>query len=103
MQPSLRTFKKYFLFPLLALLSIFFFSRCFFLKRYVKSDAELEEHYRFATLKPSYRSSETGGKKTHYAVISASDTLPLLVMVHGAPGAWYGYMNLTDAILKLWQ
>ena len=99
MQPSLRTFKKYFLFPLLALLSIFFFSRCFFMKRYVKSDAELEEHYRFATLKPSYRSSETGGKKTHYAVISASDTLPLLVMVHGAPGAWYGYMNLTDDTL----
>lgn len=34
--------------------------------------------------------------KMHYAVLSKSDTLPLLVMIHGAPGAWYGYMNLTD-------
>lgn len=96
MQLFLKSLKKYFLFPLLLLFSILFFSRCFFTARYLKSDSELEEHYRHAQLKPDYRMCENAGRQSHYAVISASDTLPLLVMVHGAPGAWYGYMNLTD-------
>jgi pimeloyl-ACP methyl ester carboxylesterase len=35
-------------------------------------------------------------RRVHYAKISKSDTLPLLVLIHGAPGAWYGYLNLID-------
>jgi pimeloyl-ACP methyl ester carboxylesterase len=96
---SLKVFKKYLLFPALVLIAILFFSQCFFVNRYMKSDAELEAHYRLAPVKPSYRHCESEGRTAHYAVISCSDTLPLLVMVHGAPGAWYGYMNLTDDTL----
>lgn len=93
---SFRTFKKYFLFPLLILGSLLFFSQCFFVNRFIKSDADLDAHYLHSSIKPVYRNCLSGGRQVHYAVMSASDTLPLLVMVHGAPGAWYGYMNLTD-------
>ncbi|MES2568416.1 MAG: alpha/beta hydrolase [Bacteroidota bacterium] len=62
----------------------------------MKSDAELDEHYKNASIKPVYKTSELTDRDQHYAVLSKSDTLPLLVMVHGAPGAWYGYLNLTD-------
>jgi len=96
MQLSFRIFKKYLLFPVLLIAALLFFSKCFFVNRYVKTDSELQAHYRFAKVKPDYRQCVSGGRQTHYTVMSASDTLPLLVMVHGAPGAWYGYMNLTD-------
>ena len=49
--------------------------------------------------KPAYRSVPFLKRTIHYAVISRNDTLPLLVFVHGAPGAWYGYMNLMDDTL----
>jgi len=48
------------------------------------------------TVKPVYKQAVFSDHKMHYAVLSKSDTLPLLIMIHGAPGAWYGYMNLTD-------
>lgn len=96
MPSLLNTMKKFVLFPIVLLASLFLLSRCFFLNRYIKTDAELDEHYKNAKIKPSYRYVKTDGREEHYAVISRSDTLPLLVMVHGAPGAWYGYMNLTD-------
>src|SRR5262249_16106227 len=35
----------------------------------------------------------------HYAVMCQNDSLPLLIFIHGAPGAWYGYMNLMDDTL----
>src|SRR5688572_486530 len=88
--------KKALVLTLLVILSVFTFSSCFLLNRYMKSDQELAEHYQDMSVKPIYRTSSYNGHKMHYAVISKSDTLPLLVMVHGAPGAWYGYMNLTD-------
>ncbi len=66
------------------------------LKRYIYTDRELEAHYEGKAIKPSYRSHMFLNHSLHYAVLSKNDTLPLLVMVHGAPGAWYGYMNLTD-------
>lgn len=27
---------------------------------------------------------------------TGSDTLPMLLLIHGAPGAWWGYMNMLD-------
>jgi pimeloyl-ACP methyl ester carboxylesterase len=88
--------KKFLLVTVLFIVTIFFFSSCFLVGRYMKSDKELAEHYENAKIKPSYRHSVFNDRKLHYAVLSANDTLPLLVMIHGAPGAWYGYMNLTD-------
>lgn len=72
-----------------------FFSRCY-LNKYIYTDAELQEHYLSKPVKPVYKQTIFSDHKMHYAVLSKSDTLPLLVMIHGAPGAWYGYMNLTD-------
>ncbi|MCW3078470.1 MAG: Alpha/beta hydrolase [Bacteroidetes bacterium] len=72
------------------------FTKCFVLHKYMQSDNELSDHYSSLTFKPTYRSVAFLKKKIHYAVISKNDTLPLLVFVHGAPGAWYGYMNLMD-------
>lgn len=80
----------------LIIASVFIFSKCFVLHRYMRSDKELSEHYASQTCKPSYKDVSFLQKKVHYAVISRNDTLPLLVFVHGAPGAWYGYMNLMD-------
>lgn len=88
--------KKFVLIALLFISSLLLFSRCFLLNSYMKSDAELNEHYKNASVKPVYKTSELSDRKQHYAVLSKSDTLPLLLMVHGAPGAWYGYLNLTD-------
>jgi pimeloyl-ACP methyl ester carboxylesterase len=88
--------KKFLVLTVLLILTIFTFSSCFLLNRYMKTDQELAEHYRDKAVKPDYRTATYEGRKLHYAVISRNDTLPLLVMVHGAPGAWYGYMNLTD-------
>jgi len=88
--------RKFLLILALIIASVFVFSRCFLLNNYVKTDAELAEHYRNAKVKPVYKQSDFHDRKQHYAVLSKSDTLPLLVMVHGAPGAWYGYLNLTD-------
>jgi len=88
--------KKFILVTLILIVTIFTFSSCFLVGRYMKSDKELAEHYKNARIKPSYRTSDYKDRKLHYAVMSSNDTLPLLVMIHGAPGAWYGYMNLTD-------
>lgn len=88
--------KKFALITFLFISSLLIFSRCYLLNNYIKSDAELAEHYRNSAVKPVYKKSELSDRNQHYAVLSKSDTLPLLVMVHGAPGAWYGYLNLTD-------
>jgi pimeloyl-ACP methyl ester carboxylesterase len=88
--------KKFILVLVLIVASVLLFSRCFLLNGYIKTDAELEEHYKNASVKPVYKESALSDRKQHYAVLTKSDTLPLLVMVHGAPGAWYGYQNLTD-------
>jgi pimeloyl-ACP methyl ester carboxylesterase len=79
----------------LILASIIFFSRCY-LNRYMYSDGEIEAHYTGKSIKPQFKTASFLGRKLHYAMVSKSDTLPLLVMVHGAPGAWYGYLNLVD-------
>jgi pimeloyl-ACP methyl ester carboxylesterase len=91
--------KKTLLIILLSLLTIFVFNRCFMTGKYVYSDKELTEHYKNQEIKPIYKNTFFLGRRLHYAVISKNDTLPLLIMVHGAPGAWYGYMNLTDDTL----
>lgn len=69
---------------------------CYLLNRFIYTDKELAEHYRNRAVKPVYKHLDFLGRPTHYALISRSDTLPLLVFVHGAPGAWYGYLNLMD-------
>src|SRR4051812_730361 len=88
--------KKILSLSVLFVLIVLSLSSCFLVNRYVYTDKEIAEHYMGKKMKPVFRSSQFHDRKVHYAVMSKSDTLPLLVMIHGAPGAWYGYMNLTD-------
>ncbi|MDO9000626.1 MAG: alpha/beta hydrolase [Bacteroidota bacterium] len=74
-------------------------SSCFMLNKYIYTDKELSAHFENENLKPSYKKVLFLNHALHYAVISKSDSLPLLVFVHGAPGAWYGYLNLMDDTL----
>ena len=77
-------------------LAFFLLGGCYMLKRFVFTDQELIDHYKNKALKPVYKTISFLNHNLHYAIISKSDTLPLLMFVHGAPGAWYGYMNLMD-------
>lgn len=72
------------------------FCSCFVLNRYIYTDRELHTHYATKTIQPVYRQTSFLDMHIHYALISKCDTLPLLVLLHGAPGAWYGYMNLME-------
>ncbi|MGZ3899928.1 MAG: alpha/beta fold hydrolase [Bacteroidia bacterium] len=87
--------KKISLVVLLLVITVFF-AKCFVLHKYMRSDRELSEHYSQMHIKPIYHSVPFLNKTIHYAVMAQNDSLPLLVFVHGAPGAWYGYMNLMD-------
>ena len=75
---------------------LFFLQNCFLLNRYIYTDKELKEHYKNKTVAPTYKTQTFLNKKIHYAIVNRNDSLPLLVFIHGAPGAWYGYMNLMD-------
>lgn len=88
--------KKFLLILTVLIASVFCLSSCFLLNKFVYTDKELEEHYKDKRIKPVYKNATYEGHRMHYAVLSKSDTLPLLIMIHGAPGAWYGYMTLTD-------
>jgi pimeloyl-ACP methyl ester carboxylesterase len=90
-----QTLKKLTILSLVLVIFILF-SQCFALKKYMRSDEEISEHYENMTLKPKYKSLQFNKRHIHYAVMAKNDSLPLLVFVHGAPGAWYGYMNLMD-------
>ena len=66
------------------------------LNKYIYTDKELKEHYKNKSTSPNYKTLSVFDKELHYAVVNKNDSLPLLVFIHGAPGAWYGYMNLMD-------
>lgn len=81
--------------------TVFLFNGCGLLKKYIYTDAELVEHFKDQAIKPVYKNLDFLNGSMHYATISKSDTLPLLLFVHGAPGAWYGYLNLMeDSLLQ---
>lgn len=85
---------------LLALVLIFF-SGCFILNKFIYTDRELADYYADKPVKPVYKTINFLTRHIHYAVISKNDTLPLLMFIHGAPGAWYGYLNMmSDSSLQ---
>lgn len=88
-----KTNKYLFLFSCLCLL---LFTKCFMLNRFIYTDKELVQHYENKKVKPTYHKLNFLNRHVHYAKVALSDTLPLLVFIHGAPGFWYGYMNLMD-------
>lgn len=71
---------------------------CF--SRYRMTDREIQAHYtqRETTglrRKPTFYTIENDTTKLFVAAIGA-DTLPPLLLIHGAPGAWYGYLKMVD-------
>jgi pimeloyl-ACP methyl ester carboxylesterase len=67
---------------------------CF--KRYILTDKEIERHYSNQSSKPRFDYFNISDTSGVYYAESGADTLPLVVFLHGAPGAWYGYMSYID-------
>jgi pimeloyl-ACP methyl ester carboxylesterase len=65
------------------------------LSRYIYSDKEIEAHYAGKSVKPEFKIFNYKGLSLFHAIVGDS-TKPLLVLIHGSPGAWYGYLNMLD-------
>src|ERR1044072_6762789 len=63
--------------------------------KWVMTDRELKAYYANKTTKPVYFTI-TNDSVQLFCATTGADTLPPLIMVHGAPGAWYGTRNLLD-------
>lgn len=68
-------------------------SGCF--RRFQMTEREVRAHYAGRSVKPRFHTLETDSTKLFVASIGA-DTLPPLLLIHGAPGAWYGYLRMLD-------
>jgi pimeloyl-ACP methyl ester carboxylesterase len=70
-----------------------FLSSCF--SRYLISDKQVRRHYATKEVKPELKQIKNDTLSLSIASIG-SDTLPMLLLIHGAPGSCWGYMNLMD-------
>lgn len=68
-------------------------SSCF--RSWRKNDRDIREHYANRPVKPTFYTIQNDSLKL-FAATTGADTLPPLLLIHGAPGAWYGYMNMVD-------
>lgn len=72
---------------MLLILAFFCFS-CH--KSFIMSDKCVAKYYANTPFKPSFSYLELSNIRLHYAHTSDS-TKPVLLLVHGSPGAWFGY------------
>ncbi|KAA0993719.1 alpha/beta fold hydrolase [Dyadobacter aurulentus] len=86
---SLKFLRPIFLFILLTTS----LSSCF--SRYIISAKEVRKHYAQKKVKPVEHIIKNDTLSLCIASIG-SDTLPMLLLIHGAPGSLWGYMNLMD-------
>ena len=56
------------------------------------SDKELSDYFSIKKMKPQYSEYTVNGRSIFYASIG-SDTLPMVLFIHGAPGSWYDYVK----------
>ena len=68
-------------------------SSCF--SKFVWSDEKTDKFYRQKPYRPVYHFLEHNGKQIHYAEFG-NHSKPLLILIHGAPGAWYTWRNIID-------
>ncbi len=68
-------------------------SSCF--SRYIISAKQVRKHYAAKEVKPQTKLIENDTLTLSVASVGA-DTLPMLLLIHGAPGSLWGYMNLLD-------
>jgi pimeloyl-ACP methyl ester carboxylesterase len=62
---------------------------------HILSDAQIANHYANRTAKPQLKYIRYKNYRIHYAVVGDS-AKPLLLIIHGSPGAWYSSMKLLD-------
>jgi pimeloyl-ACP methyl ester carboxylesterase len=70
-------------------------SGCF--NRFVMTEHELKKYYRQGHQKPTFFTIQQDSVKLFCATTGA-DTLPPLLLIHGAPGAWYGSRNFLEDV-----
>jgi pimeloyl-ACP methyl ester carboxylesterase len=68
-------------------------SGCF--SKYRISESDIRKHYETRETRPRIQIIENDSLRLR-VVSTGVDTLPMLLLIHGAPGAWWGYMNLLD-------
>ena len=60
------------------------------------SDKAIAEYFKNAAVKPTFHTLRTIGRSIHYAQLDASglktDSLPVVVFVHGSPGSWDAFI-----------
>ncbi|MCF2444218.1 alpha/beta hydrolase [Dyadobacter sp. CY345] len=66
---------------------------CF--SRYLISEKQVRKHYASKDIKPEIHIIKNDTLSLSVASVGA-DTLPMLLLIHGAPGSLWGYMNLMD-------
>lgn len=66
---------------------------CF--RRWVMTDKQVKKYYANKLVKPTYFTIRNDSAVLFCATTGA-DTLPPLLLIHGAPGAWYGSRILLD-------
>ena len=66
---------------------------CF--SRYLISEKQVRKHYASKDIKPEIQIIKNDTLSLCVASVGA-DTLPMLLLIHGAPGSLWGYMNLMD-------
>jgi len=83
---------------LVLIIITFLCSGCF--RRWVMTDKQIETYYQHKSSRPSFF-HVTNDSVDLYCAVTGADTLPAILMIHGAPGAWYGSRNLLeDTILQ---
>lgn len=68
-------------------------SSCF--SKYLISEKQVVKHYAKRDIKPEIQIIKNDTLSLCVASVGA-DTLPMLLLIHGAPGSLWGYMNLMD-------
>jgi len=59
------------------------------------SEKEIRRHYEGKAIKPTYFTIKNDSVEL-FCATTGNDTLPPLLLIHGAPGAWYSGMGILD-------
>lgn len=62
------------------------------MNQFTWTNKELQDYFSKKHLKPQYREYTVNGRAVFYASMG-SDTLPMVMFIHGAPGSWYDYVK----------
>src|SRR5687768_6006459 len=68
-------------------------SSCF--TRWVMSEGEVKTHYENRPVKPTFFTIKNDSVEL-FCATTGSDTLPPLLLIHGAPGGWFSNIALVD-------